>query len=215
LVLGKIYVLAGYGIIFSLLAYVVTFAAGMMVISIRSQCAARTRTTVESILYGRGMSPICGDGMAGQILVLLSPVLGLALVLLLVRGPPRPSGRPLLPSIEARVPAMLTPILPHMASLRLGQWPEATRITQGGVLFSPQIVGEFQRWDSGIAVNLSRPGSHYALFTTLHELGHQALHDVLYSRGADRAAPVVSGFVALLLLVAMPAGAWVEGYWLV
>jgi hypothetical protein len=214
LVLGKIYVLAGYGVIFTLLAYVVTFAASAMVISIRDECSGRTGVAVESVLYGRGMSPICGDGMVGQLLVLLSPVLGLALVLLLVRGPPRPTGSPLLPPIEARVRTVFTPIVPRMASLRLGQWPDATRITPGGVLFSPQIVGEFQRWDTGMAVNLSRPASHYALFTTLHELGHQALHDVLYSRGADRAIPVVSGFVALLLLVAMPAGGLVDGYWL-
>lgn len=213
-VLGRLYVFAGYGVTFALLAYVVTFASSLMVLFIRGVCSARAAAPFDSLLLADGRSPVCDDGLAGQLLVLLPPVLELAAALWLIRGPPRMGGRPLIPPVEATVRAVFTPLMPRIAGSRLSQWPYGTMITPDGILFSPLLVGEFQAWTRGIAPDPNRTMAHYAIFTTLHELGHLTLGDTLYSRTSDRAIPAVSGFVALLLLVAMPAGQWADGYWL-
>jgi hypothetical protein len=213
-ILGKLYVLGGYAYILALLNHVVTFAAGLIVLPIRDNCSGRHGTAVQSLLFGSGQSPICGDGAAGQILALLVPILELALVLLIIRGPSPADGRPLSPAIETKVRSVFTPLVPLFARLQLWEWQERPRITPGGILFSPAIVKEFTAWESGAAINPLRPATHYAIFATLHEVGHLALHDLLYNRGADRAVPVVSTFVGLLLFVAAPAGAFVESFWL-
>jgi hypothetical protein len=213
-VLGRLYVFAGYGVTFALLAYVVTFAASLMVLFIRGVCAARAAAPFDSLLFAAGRSPVCDDGVPGQLLALLPPVLELAAALWLIRGPPRVGGRPLIPPVEATVRAVFTPLMPRIAALRLSQWPNGTMITPDGILFGPLLVREFQDWTSGIAPNPARLMARYAIFTTLHELGHLTLGDTLYSRASDRAIPAVGGFMALLMLVAMPAGQWADGYWL-
>lgn len=214
LILGRLQVLAGYGVIFALLSYVLTFGASAIVAVVREGCAARGSAAVDSLLYGMGGSPVCGDGIAGQVLALLPPLLELPLALLLIRGPRRVSGQALPAPVEAVVRAVFAPAVPAMAALRLAAWPEKTRITADGILFEPALVREFQAWDQGRPAVPSRLTAHHALFTTLHELGHLSLYDVLYSRAADRAIPVLSVFVAVLLLVALPAGQLVSGYWL-
>jgi hypothetical protein len=213
-ILGKLHVLASYVYIFALLNHVVTFAASMLVLPIRDNCPGRRGLANQSILFGNDLSPICGDGASGQFLALLVPVLELALVLLLIRGPARAGGRPLLPAIETKARSVFTPLVPRFAELRMWQWAGRPRITTGGILLSPAVVNEFAAWEGGGAINPLRPATHYAIFATLHEVGHQMLHDLLYNRGADRAVPVVSTFVGLLLFVAAPAGAFVQTFWL-
>ena len=213
-ILGTMAVAASYGIIFGMLAYVIAFAGSLTVIIVRANCAARAGTVVESVLYGYGTSPLCGDQASGQILALLLPVLELLLTLILIRGPLPANGFPMAPEVEVTVRSVFTPILPRIARMRLRQWADTSRITPDGVLFGPGLVQEFQTWGHGAWANPRRLPAHYAIFTTLHEFGHLALHDVFYSRGGDRALPVASTFVAVFLLVAMPAGALVQGYWL-
>jgi hypothetical protein len=213
-ILGTIGVVASYGIIFSMMLYVVAFASGYSVIFIRGNCAARAGTAVESLLYGRGVSPLCSDGLEGQFLALLLPLLEMCLAFIIIRGPPPPEGDAMEPAVEAAIRTVFAPLAPKISMLRLRQWAGTSRITPDGVLFSPGVAGEFRAWVFGAPIDPRRLPAHHAIFTTLHELGHLSLHDVLYSRGADRAVPTASIFVALFLLVAMPAGKIAEGYWL-
>jgi hypothetical protein len=212
MILGTLAVTATYGVIFSIIAYVVIFCSSLTVIFIRANCSVRAGGMVDSMLYGTALSPLCGDSIAGQAAVLALPILELLLVFLLIRGPPPPDGEPLEPIVESAVRTVFAPIVPKVAGLRLYSWQHSSRITPDGVLFGPSVVAEFRAWIFGAPIDPKRLRAHLAIFTTLHELGHLAMHDVLYSRGSDRAVPVASIFVGLFLLVAMPAGGLVQGF---
>jgi len=215
-IIGTAYVMAGYGLILGMLATVATAAGSVTAIWLHENCRARAAIDSPrdpSWLYGAGPSPLCGNGSAVAAAALLLALAELALVLLLIRGSAPVGGQPVGPAIESRVRQAFAPFARRLAGLTIEQSVLGPRVTPRALLVNPTMVAEFAGWTDPVRFNTERWRTHYTIFATLHELGHATLGDVLYSRGADRAIPAVSGFVVLFMLVAMPAGALATDYW--
>jgi hypothetical protein len=216
LILGRCYVLAGYGLIFSILAYTVVWAGSLTLFFIRTNCAVRAAgPMVHTLLFGRHASPLYSQGWGASALTLALLATQLLLILLLIRGAPAVAqGTPLDPATDGLVRRVLGPLAPPLHRLRLFAWPQpAARIVPTGILLDPATVRAFTAWaqrpDQPFGILAPR-----AIFTTLHEVGHATLYDLLYGRAADRALPAASGFLAFFVVATFQVGQYATTYWM-
>jgi hypothetical protein len=185
-----------------------------MVIFIQGTCPGRAALHADSVLYGTGVSPLCSGGPLGQAIALAIPILELALVVTMIRRLPTPRGTDLDAPVSTSIRRVFAPVMPKIVDIPIKLWSGPSRIMPHALLLSRPVVEEFRRWADDAAFDARKLSTNAALFTTLHELGHVSLRDLLYSRRGDQAILVASGFVAILLAVAMPAGALGGPYWL-
>lgn len=212
--LGRLYVYAGYGIIFATLFYAILTASKITAIMILSSCHLPSVPTEPSLLYGTGQSPVCDGGILGQAMVLAIPLLEVGLILSLIRLRPTPDGVEISAPVAQLIRRTIAPYYPAIERMKLLTWSRKSQIAPEALFLQNTVVARFERWASGPAMNSAGLQDPSALFWTFHEIGHPRLHDLLYTRHGDKAVYIGCSFVALFLAVAFPIGSLGGPYWL-